>query len=86
MIRVKNALYSCVLLIGAVLALYGTNFVNVQQQRAYIEPSSAEKVALLQKEGEARRARHGSVGPLTGGYTSATVLKSVGNARRLVRI
>ena len=86
MIQVKNALYSCVLLIGAVLALYGTKLMNVQQKRAYIEPSSAEKVALLQKDQAARRARKGSVGPLTGGYTSATVLKSVGNARRLVRI
>ena len=28
MIRVKNALYSCVLLIGAVLAVYGTKSVN----------------------------------------------------------
>ena len=86
MIRVKNAFFSCVLLIGTVLALYGTNFVSVQRRRGYIEPSSAEKVALLQKEGDARRARQGSVGPLTGGYTQATVIKSVGNARRLVRI
>ena len=86
MIRVKNAFFSCVLLIGAVLALYGTNFVSVQQKRASIEPTSEEKVALLQKDQATRRARHGSPGPMTGGYTSATVLKSVGNARRLVRI
>ena len=53
MIRVKNAFFSCVLLVGAVLALYGTKFVNVQRRMASIEPTSAEKVALLQKEGEA---------------------------------
>ena len=86
MIRVKNAFFSCVLLIGTVLALYGTNFVSVQVRRASIVPSTEEKVALLQKEGEARRARHGSPGPMTGGYTKATVVKTVGNARRLVRI
>ena len=86
MIRVKNAFFSCVLLVGAVLALYGTKFVSVQRRRAYIEPTTDEKVALLQKEGEARRARKGSPGPMTGGYTQATVVKTVGNARRLVRI
>ena len=86
MIRVKNAFFSCVLLIGTVLALYGTNLMNVQRRMASIEPTSGEKVALLQKEGDARRARKGSPGPMTGGYTRATVVKTVGNARRLVRI
>ena len=86
MIRVKNAFFSCVLLVGAVLALYGTKFLNVQRRMQSVEPTSAEKVALLQKDQAARRARKGSPGPMTGGYTQATVVKSVGHARRLVRI
>ena len=78
MFAVKNAFYSCVLLIGTVLALYGTTFISVQSRRVYLEPSKEEKVAHLMKEQRTRRARHGSPGPMTGGYTEAVVLTETG--------
>ena len=78
MIRVKNAFYSCVLLIGTVLALYGTTFISVQSRAASLEPSQEEKVAHLMTEQRTRRERHGSPGPMTGGYTQAVVLAETG--------
>ena len=74
MIRVKNAFYSCVLLIGTVLALYGTSFVSVQSRRTYLEPSKEETVAHLMKEQQTRKGP----GPTIGGYTEAVVLSETG--------
>ena len=74
MFAVKNAFYSCVLLIGTVLALYGTTFISVQSRRVYLEPSKEETVAHLMKE---QRTRKGP-GPTRGGYTRAVVLSETG--------
>ena len=74
MFAVKNAFYSCVLLIGTVLALYGTTSISVQSKRTYLEPSKEETVAHLMKE---QRTRKGP-GPTIGGYTEAVVLSETG--------
>ena len=74
MFAVKNAFYSCVLLIGTVLALYGTPSISVQSKRTYLAPSKEETVAYLLEE---QRTRKGP-GPTLGGYTEAVVLSETG--------
>ena len=73
MFAVKNAFYSCVLLIGTVIALYGTTFISVQSRATYLEPSKEEKVAYLMEQ-----QTRGSPQPTIGGYTEAVVLSETG--------
>ena len=58
MIRVKNALYSCVLLIGAVLALYGTKAVTFR---------TVQRGGGVEAPGELFYATHATGGGGSGG-------------------